>query len=277
MQEWTLATGTREVLLRVCEWPGDGPPVVVLHGFLEQGAAWDAVATRLGRRVIAPDQRGHGRSGHVGTGGFYHFWDYVSDLDALVAHLGGTVDLIGHSMGGTVAALFAACRPETIRRLVLVEGLGPADTTDDPVRHAVRFLDHRRRPSRHPVFADVTAARQRIQLYNPHLPDAVAQRLGARGSRPIAGARTWAWDARHRMRNPTPFSGSQFKCFLQRITAPTLLVSGGKSTFTLPDHAERAAQILDATAVVLPDSGHLLHHDAPAALAEAIRAHLVAA
>ena len=122
--EWDLAAGPRAIQLRIRDWAGPEPTVVLLHGFLEQSAAWDPVARSLGRRVVAPNQRGHGRSGHVGDGGWYHFWDYVGDLDQLVEHIGGPIDLVGHSMGGTVAALYAGTRPDMVRRLVLVEGLG---------------------------------------------------------------------------------------------------------------------------------------------------------
>jgi pimeloyl-ACP methyl ester carboxylesterase len=100
MKEWDFQANERALRLRICEWGEGNPTTVILHGYLEQAAAWDAVAQRLAGRVVAPDHRGHGLSEHVGRGGFYHFWDYVSDVDALIATLDQSVILIGHSMGG---------------------------------------------------------------------------------------------------------------------------------------------------------------------------------
>ena len=274
MREWTIGTGPRGLLLRICEWPGDGPPVVILHGFLEQGAAWDRVARRLGRRVVAPDHRGHGRSGHVGSGGFYHFWDYVGDVDALVEHLGAPVDLVGHSMGGTVAGLYAGTRPEAVRRLVLVEGLGPPDTTDTAVDRARQFLKARRQPPRHGALRDVADGVRRIRHYNPGIPEEVARDLVARTTRPDPDGLQWTWDPLHRGRSPSPFQASLFSRFLSEITAPTLLVTGGRSWFRIEDVAERAACLADARQITIPEAGHLVHHDAPEALAQAIRGHL---
>src|SRR5690606_17454861 len=113
-------------------------------------------------RVIAPDQRGHGLSEHVGRGGFYHFWDYVSDLDALVGSLERPVDLVGHSMGGTVACLYASLRPEAVRRLVLVEGLGPPDASGELLRRPRRFLDDRHRGPVHAPLDDVADGVRRM-------------------------------------------------------------------------------------------------------------------
>ncbi len=269
MTEWTLPTRSRGVLLRICEWPGAGQPIVVLHGFLEQGAAWQEVAERLHRRVVAPDQRGHGRSGWVGTGGFYHFWDYVGDLDALVDHLGAPVDLVGHSMGGTVACLFAGTRPEAVRRLVLVEGLGPPDASADPVGRARRFLaDLRRGPSHRPV-ESIEEAVQRMHAYNPKIPLDVANRLATRALRPAGeGGLTWTWDPLHRARAPVPFQVEMFRPFLENLTMPVTLVRGGRSSFVLADEAERVAAIPNQVHErVVPDAGHLVHHDAPDELA----------
>ena len=130
MREWDLKTGPRGLTLRICEWgPPEARPLLVLHGFLEQGAAWRDVALSLPhRRIIAPDARGHGLTEHVGTGGWYHFWDYVSDAEAIVDHLGSPIDLLGHSMGGGVASILAGARPEKVRRLMVIEGLGPQRT-----------------------------------------------------------------------------------------------------------------------------------------------------
>lgn len=275
MHEWTLSAGPRRLLIRLCEWPGDGPPVLILHGFLEQGAAWDRVARLLSRRVIAPDQRGHGRSGHVGGGGFYHFWDYVADVDALVQHLGAPVDLVGHSMGSTVAALFAGARPDAIRRLVLVEGLGPPDVTHAAVERARRFLDDLRSPPTHRPLASVAAGVERVRLYNPRIPEDTARALVERTTRATDGGQLlWTWDPLHRARSPVPFQAALFNRFLAEIQAPTLVIKGGSSGFTLEDEAQRLAALSTARVATVQGAGHLIHHDAPEALATLIEEHL---
>lgn len=247
---------------------------MVLHGFLEQGAAWSEVAPQLGGEVHAPDHRGHGRSEHVGRGGHYHFWDYVADVDALVAHLGGRVDLVGHSMGGTMSVLFAGTRPEAVRRLVLVEGLGPPDLEAKAVGLARQFLAAHRTPPRHPVMADVAEAAARMRRYNPRLTEATALRLAQRTTRPVPGGLTWSWDARHRARNPVPFQGRLFERFLTAIEAPVLLVDGGDSPFAAATDPSRRAALPGARHTVIDGAGHLLHHDRPDALARVIRAFL---
>lgn len=274
MHEWRFSTGPRGLTLQVCEWPGPDPVVVVLHGFLEQAAAWDRVARQLGRRVVAPDHRGHGRSDHVGAGGFYHFWDYAADLDALVDHLGGPIDLVGHSMGGTLAALYAGARPERVRRLVLVEGLGPPDTTDLAVDRAREFLDHRRSPPAHRPMADLFEGVRRVRTFNPRLSEDEAARLVALTTRPVDEGLAWSWDPLHRSRSPAPFQADLFRRFLERIEAPTLLVDGGASVFVIPDREQRQAALRDARREVIAQAGHLVHHDAPDDLARVIRAHL---
>ncbi|MEQ1566474.1 MAG: alpha/beta hydrolase [Myxococcota bacterium] len=272
----TVEVGPRGLRLALCEWPGraDAVPVVIVHGFLEQGAAWDAVATALDRRVYAPDQRGHGRSDHVGPGGWYHFWDYVADLDAVVGAIGGPVDLIGHSMGGTVSALYAGARPEQVRRLVLVEGLGPPDATGDTVRRAREFLRDRREPPAHRPLADLDDAAARLRRSNPALAPAEALRLAARASGPVGDGWGWTWDPLHRGRAPNPFSAAQFREFLREIRAPVLAIDGGASAFRVPDHDERLAALQSVEHDQIPGAGHLVHHDDPIGLARRVRAFL---
>jgi len=250
-----------------------GRPLVVLHGFLEHGAAWRWVAEQLNRPVYAPDQRGHGRSEHVGRGGFYHFWDYISDLDLLLEQLspGGPVDLLGHSMGGTVACLYAGTRPERVHRLVLVEGLGPPDTSSTLTQRAKLFLEHRRNPHRNPVLEDVPAAALRIRRHNRRLSEERALSLAEHSTRPVDGGVTWSWDARHRARSPRPFVDAQFIPFLQEITAPTLVIWGGASGFP---GLGRAEHISGARVVQIPGAGHLVHLDAPESVAREVEGFL---
>lgn len=274
--EWDLPVGPRGLSLRIRDRAGPEPTVVILHGFLEQSAAWDEVGRRLGRRVVAPDHRGHGRSGHVGDGGWYHFWDYVGDLDQLVEHLGGPVDLIGHSMGGTIACLYAGARPEMVRRLVLVEGLGPPDASAEAIDRARRYLADRRDPPKHKPIQTLSEATERLRKFSPSLPEEEAERLAARlTARDADGQVSWTWDPLHRATAPVPFQAALFLRFLHQIQAPVLLVDGSRSPWVLPDLASRMAALREVRRTIIDGAGHMVHHDAPDALADVIREHLV--
>src|SRR5688500_6076951 len=120
-----------------------GEPVVLVHGFLDLAWGWRLVAERLATRyrVVAPDLRGHGDSDWIGRGGYYHFFDYVADLDDVVGRLRAPVRLVGHSMGGSVASYLAGARPERIARLALLEGQGPPEQTDAVPQRTARWID----------------------------------------------------------------------------------------------------------------------------------------
>lgn len=265
--------GSGGLRIRLCEWgePDHGPPLLILHGYLEQGAAWDRVARELPGRTVAPDHRGHGKSGHVGIGGFYHFWDYVADVDHVVRELGDRVDLVGHSMGGTIACLYAGARPEHVRRLALIEGIGPPDLTPLALARSRRFLDRRRDPPRHEPMADLDAAVKRMRRHNPRLPDDEALRLAARITKPVDGGVVWTWDPRHREVNPVPFDPELFRTWVQAIEAPVLAIDGSDSPFRIPDLQRRLSWLRSVQTASVPGAGHLVHHDAPRALGMLLR------
>lgn len=117
---------------------GEGEPVVLVHGFASNKEAnwvqpgWVATLTRAGRRVIALDNRGHGRSQKLYHPADYHTDKMASDVCALIGHLGlGRADVMGYSMGARITAFLAARHPEVVRSAVLgglglklVEGVG---------------------------------------------------------------------------------------------------------------------------------------------------------
>jgi len=120
---------------------GDGEPVLLIHGFGSSIAVnwvttgWIETLTRDGRRVVAFDNRGHGRSGKPYDPALYHPAAMARDAANLLAHLGiARADVMGYSMGARIAAFLALDRPETVRSLILgglgmalVEGMGNQD------------------------------------------------------------------------------------------------------------------------------------------------------
>lgn len=278
IRERDLHTGPRGLRIRLRETGVSGQhlPVVVLHGFLEQAASWDEVAAALApRHVVALDHRGHGHSEHVGPGGFYHFWDYVADVDAVIDDLGGRVDLVGHSMGGAVACLVAGTVADKVRRLVVIEGLGPPDGVEHAVGQARRALKHRRDPPVHRPIADLDEAVARMHRGNRDIPTHRAYDLAARATAPTDDGLSWRWDALHRARSPQAFSATQFTAFLREITAPTLLVEGADSPFGLiPDLDARRAALANHRRIVVEGCGHHPHYTHVPTLAGLIREHL---
>ena len=267
----TLATGLDT---HVLSW-GDGDhTVVLLHGFLDLAWEWSEVAATLGRRlhVLAPDLRGHGDSAWVGAGGYYHFYDYVADVDDLIAQLGRTtVSVVGHSMGASVAGYWAGTRPERVHRLALLEGLGPPDVPADVPHRTATWIDAWRKTRREPprLMKDLAEACARLRRTDPTISDASARMLAEHGTRAVAGGLGWKHDPLHRTMGPYPFRVDVAAQFWARVAAPVLYVDGDRSLFRLPEPevTRRLGHFRDARRATIAGAGHALMRHQPAAVA----------
>jgi len=278
MRESTVET-PRGLRLCLCEWgPPEGLPVVLLHGILEQGASWLEVAPPLadrGCRVVAPDLRGHGRSGRVGAGGSYHLVDFLADLDAVAGHLGeGPFTLAGHSLGSVLAALFTAARPRAVGSLVLVEPVLPGRRDAGPAAGWERLashLDHLAATPRHPLLPDLDAAASRMCRATPGLPEPLARKLAERHTVPVEGGVEWRWDPLLRTRaglalDHPGFDRPRYLELLRQLPVPLTLVFGDASHLRRGEDRPEELAISGARTLVL-SGGHNLHFEAPLAVA----------
>ncbi len=270
----------RGVSTHVTRWNGSGAaPLVFLHGFLDTSDTFQFLVDEFAAEppIVAPDWRGFGRS--AWTGPSYWFADYLADLDRLLDEYSpdGPVTLVGHSMGGNVAGLYAGIRPERVRALVSLEGFGLHRTP--PAKAPARYrewLDEERAPSTYRTYPSRAAFETQLRRRNPHLTAAQAAYLSIAGTRPAPGGGVvFNADPAHRRVNPVLYRREETEACWQACVAPVLMVLGGRSEFRAalgPDAtAEYFAQhFRDVEVATLPEAGHMLHQDAAADCARLI-------
>ncbi len=267
-----LATGLR---YHVLEWPADSDhTVLLLHGFLDSAWSWEAVvdAGLAGRfHVIAPDFRGHGDSDRVGAGGYYHFVDYLADLDALIPEVArGRVSLVGHSMGGNVATYFCGTYPTRIAKLALLEAVPPPAQSDTgPERVAAWIAGWRRaRSTKSEGYATVDEAAARLRERDPRTEPALARRIAELTTREGPdGRRRFKHDPAHLSTGPFRITPEIAQRFRERITCPTLIVAAADSEYGPPDAPHRP-NVAGARHAVVENAGHMLMRHQPRRVAE---------
>ena len=269
--------------LHYLEWGEPaGEPLLLVHGFLDQAHSWRPFVTSLQGKskqplwIVAPDCRGHGDSGWVGAGGYYHFPDYVLDLHCLIQNLGvSRLKLIGHSMGGSISFLYAGTFPQSVASLVLIEGVGPPGLgfSDAPPRMEKWISEVRERGRNHfRQYASVEAGARQLQQTNPRLNREFALELARTGMKQTAAGKwVWKFDPLHRTTAPQPFYTEQAIEFLRRIECPALTIEGKESHQTKrADKKERFEAISNRRHVVIENAGHMVHQDNPEALAHTV-------
>ncbi len=266
-------------------WGNPSAPVLfMLHGWMDVGASFQFVVDSLKNdwHVIAPDLRGFGlTSGPKAES--YWFPDYIADLDALLDHFspGQPVNLLGHSMGGNVVALYAGIRPERVGKLVVLEGFGLPSThpSKAPKRYRKWLEELREKPSMR-TYSSAAEVAKRLQKTNPRLSDVKADFLANHWSREDAAGR-WEilGDPAHKLSNPILYRVEEVLACWEEITAPVLWVEaeeteiwdwiGGKEKGR-PEADRRITHFRQVQTVTVSQAGHMLHHDQPEVLAKLI-------
>ena len=246
---------------------GRGELSVFLHGWLDHAHSFDLLAPLLPGRTVAVDQRGHGESQWVGPGGFYHFPEYVADLDGVLDALSASrVRLVGHSMGASVGLLYAAARPERVAHLTLLDGAPLTIGGDEIPSRLGEFLEDVKKPRQRRTVASIEEAAGRLRKFNTGLAPEAALLLAGQGVSPDpaqGGALAWKWDPLLRAHSPLPYTEDAIRGLVARVKAPVLAIRGQSGI--LPDAAELHARFpgLRLNQHTIPGTGHHVHLDAP--------------
>ena len=264
---------SQRLRLHYVDWGNeDAPPLLLIHGGRDHCRNWDWVASELRHdfHVIAPDLRGHGDSQWMVGGGYLHI-DYVYDIAQVVQqkHM-SPVTVMGHSLGGSISLIYAGLYPETVTKLISIEGMGApprwshsgsTPKVESRLQNWVNNLRHL--SSRVPrKYASLEEAFHRMQTENPHLTEDQARHLTVHGSNQNEdGTYSWKFDNYVRTFAPIGLSDDEIQSLYARITCPTLLIYGKESWASDPLKDGRADVFNDVQVAGIDDAGHWSHHD----------------
>lgn len=266
----------------------EAPALFVLHGWMDSSITFQFLVDAFRREwhIIAPDWRGFGHSSYAKDG--YWYPDYLADLEAVLNHYSPDlpVNLLGHSLGGNVACLYASVRSARVKQLVSLEGYGMMRV--EPEQAAERFgkwLDSLHEFDQPRVFSSLDEVIRRMKRNNPRLTDERAAFIALNWSQQNAdGMWQILADPHHRRINPLMTRMDEVLASWQRITARTLMVDGEFSLLgkRMGDYEKgreeirrRAGAIPGVKVVMIPDAGHMVQQDQPELVAELIEDFLV--
>lgn len=223
---------------------GDGPPLVMAHGFYDNGRCWEPLVADLSDEydVVTYDARGHGRSDAPETG--YAIEDRVADLAGLVDEL--ELDepvLLGHSMGGSTVAWTAATHTDLPRAVVLEDPAGmhgaPEMDSDERVRVVRENVDEWTDRSVEDIVTD----------YADRDPD-LARRLA------VADAECSPQIAEIAREGYPPLTDA-----FEKIACPTLVLKADGDPESRVSDFEVADELPDGRLVHVPGAGHCVFRD----------------
>jgi pimeloyl-ACP methyl ester carboxylesterase len=274
-----LLIAARRGRIGLTAWgPESDSPIVLLHGWMDCGAAFQLLVDCLPDDwpLVAVDWPGYGRSDSYEGG--YWMPEYLADLEWLLDHLspGQPARIISHSLGASVATMYAGLRPTRLRWLVNMEGIGlPRLTAAEVPARVVAWLDALAAPTptrRYGSFDELASA---LLVRNPRLPPAHAQFLARCWAREVPAGVQMLADVQHQWPSPIRYTPEELDACLARITIPLLLQVSEDSDYlrrmggdALLVRWRALVSTLQATTVA--NTGHLLHQEQPAATAAQI-------
>ncbi|GAB6845345.1 pimeloyl-ACP methyl ester carboxylesterase [Methylorubrum rhodinum] len=248
---------------------GQGPPVVLLHGWPQTWFAWRDTMERLSGSftLIAPDLRGIGLSERTAAG--YDKRTLAADIAALIVEAaGGRAHVVGHDMGGKVAFALAYLHPERVDRLVMVDCAVPGTESGDALRGGAWHYGFHMAPG----FPEMlTRGRERdyiraqIRAWS-HRPDAVTEAAITEYARHYAtpGGMTAGFNLYRALPDDAALAAS----FGQRRLDMPVLTIGGRHSVGDRLAAAMRPRATRLESLVAEGSGHFVAEEEPAFFCE---------
>ena len=266
----------------VVEWNPEGKvPLFAFHGWLDNLATFETLIPHLEDiRFIAVDFPGHGHSDHIEQGQAYHFLDGIFLIDDLIEHFDlDKVSLLGHSMGGAIASIYAGIQADKIDKLVLIEALGPVTSPTNQAQASLnkalvqrRALKHKRKPI-YQNFNQALLARAEVADLEPKL----LKPLVERALTSVEDGYTWRADSRLRIPSTLRLSENQVQNILPSIEAPTLMIEADSGLLISPEvnYVQKRKTLVQELKVCNMPGGHHLHLEHPDKVAQRIKEFLL--
>ena len=259
------------------------PPLLLIHGWMDSAACFDAMAEKLSKRhhVVGFDLHGFGRSNHSPFQTGYHFHAHVADVHAVVAHelRAEKITLFGHSMGGNIAAYYTGMFPDRVERLINVEGFGlpDGDATSTVEKFRTWILAVSEQP-RARVYKTLDDYLERLAKSAPLAAPVVLKNQARHLVRRKKGGYVLRADVAHFLPEPDVYSAADFDHYVNKIRCPVLLIHGAETAYTwgheLLAHMRKNLQGPVRVEAIF-GAGHMMHYEQPEMLAEIVGGWLV--
>ncbi len=250
----------------LCWGNPEQPPLLLLHGWLDNAASFSLLAPKLNNfYAVALDLTGHGQSDRRSADANYHIWDDLPEILGVVEQLGWTTfDLMGHSRGAIIASLLASAVPERIKHLVLLDAILPPALPEQNFSEQLRKALEEKPAlliAKNRVFS--TASQAAVVRHKNGLSAGAAQLLSERNLKPCAGGVTWTTDRRLYGASAVKLTAGQNRNVLENLTMPALLLLAEGGAMASSELLQEVTQSSPGMTVEYRPGGHHFHMEEP--------------
>ncbi len=261
------------------------PKIFFVHGWMDTAASFHFIASHLqdSFHCIALDLRGFGQTEHTHNPLGYFFYEYLADVHQFFNFLSPhqPIDCVGHSMGGNILSFYAGVFPQRIRSFVNLEGFGIQDMPYEQGPERMRqWLQGLNQPVPLSIYKNKEDMARRLRQVNPALDVQKSRFLASYMTKKYGKKVIVSADTRHKLPGPYLFRLENFYAFISCIQARCFLIAGGKTNMekwmkgkgSFGKELKKRLRRYPASSkkIILPDCGHMMHHEQPAQLAELI-------